>query len=57
MLLNLNSFFQLKYLSKIDKKKKEYFSAGKSVKTVKSIESATIIMQRLGESLQELKKI
>ncbi|MFL2982822.1 MAG: NAD(P)H-dependent flavin oxidoreductase [Candidatus Neomarinimicrobiota bacterium] len=52
MLLNLNSFFQLKYLSKNNRKKKEYFSAGKSVQTITSIESASIIMRRLGESLQ-----
>ncbi len=57
MLLNLYSFFQLKNLSKSNKKKKEYFSAGKSVKTVKSIESATIIMRRLGKSLQKSKNI
>ncbi|MBH09030.1 MAG: 2-nitropropane dioxygenase [Candidatus Marinimicrobia bacterium] len=56
MILNLNSFIRLKYLSKNNnskniQKKKLYYSAGKSVETVKSIESATTIMRRLGESL------
>jgi nitronate monooxygenase len=55
MLLNLNSFVRLRYLSK-DKsknmeKKKQYYSAGKSVDTVKSIGSATSIMRALGSSL------
>ncbi len=56
MFLNLNSFIRLKYLlrnnsSKNIQKKKKYYSAGKSVQSVKSIESATTIMRRLGESL------
>jgi hypothetical protein len=55
MLLNANSFIRLKYLSRSKSKntanKKKYYSAGKSVETVRSIESATTIMQRLGESL------
>jgi len=56
MLLNLNSFIRLKYLSrsnssKNNQKKRKYYSAGKSVQSVKSIESATTIMRRLGESL------
>ena len=56
MLLNLNSFIRLKYLSRNNKsknseKKKQYYSAGKSVETVHGIESASIIMRRLGESL------
>ena len=56
MLLNLNSFIRLKYLSRNNKsknseKKKQYYSAGKSVETVHGIEPASIIMQRLGESL------
>jgi len=56
MILNLNSFIRLKYLSKNNnskniQKKKQYYSAGKSVETIESIESATTIMRRLGESL------
>ena len=59
-LLNLNSLIRLKYLlnksnSKDNQKKKKFYSAGKSVHTVKSIESATIIMRRLGESLNQEK--
>ena len=56
MLLNLNSFIRLKYLSKSKskniEKKKQYYSAGKSVNTVKNIQSATTIMRGLGASLQ-----
>ena len=57
MLLNLNSFLKLRYLSE-DKikgkyhKKRKYYSAGKSVHSVKSIESATSIMRRLGKSIK-----
>ena len=56
MLLNLNSFIRLKYISRNNKSKnsekmKQYYSAGKSVETVYGIEPASIIMQRLGESL------
>ena len=56
MLLNLNSFIRLKYISRNNKSKnsekmKQYYSAGKSVETVHGIEPASIIMQRLGESL------
>lgn len=55
MMLNANSFFRLKYLSrsksKNTAKKKKFYSAGKSVETVRSIESATTIMRRLGESI------
>ena len=55
MLLNLNSFIRLKYLSnsksKNKDKKKQYYSAGKSVNTVKNIKSATDIMRTLGTSL------
>ncbi len=56
MMLNLNTFLRLKYLSRNNnskniQKKKQYYSAGKSVHTVESIESATMIMRRLGESL------
>ena len=59
-LLNLNSLIRLKYLlnksnSKDNQKKKKFYSAGKSVHTVKSIESATIIMRQLGESLNQEK--
>ena len=60
-LLNINSFIRLKYLSRSKSKntanKKKYYSAGKSVDTVHSIESATIIMQRLGESLNSNPKL
>ena len=55
ILLNANSFIRLRYLSrsksKNTAKKKKFYSAGKSVETVRSIESATVIMRRLGESL------
>jgi len=55
MLLNVNSFIRLRKISKSKSKNsdkmKKFFSAGKSVETVKSIESATVIMSRLGESL------
>lgn len=52
--LNLLSISKLRRLAKgkgTTAKKKEYFSAGKSVETVRSIESATVIMSRLGGSL------
>ena len=54
MMLNANSFIRLRYLSRSKSKntaKKKFYSAGKSVETVHSIESATVIMRRLGESL------
>jgi hypothetical protein len=55
MMLNANSFIRLRYLSrsksKNTAKKKKFYSAGKSVETVCSIESATTIMRRLGESI------
>ena len=55
MMLNANSFIRLRYLSrsksKNTAKKKKFYSAGKSVETVRSIESATTIMRRLGESI------
>ena len=56
MLLNLNSFVRLKYLYKNKNptektKKRQYYSAGKSVESVHSIESATAVMLRLGQSL------
>ena len=60
MLLNLNSFIRLKYLLKDSnsniQKKKKYYSAGKSVHSVKSIESAETIMRRLGLSLTKKNK-
>lgn len=52
--LNMLSFSKLRRLAKgkgTTAKKKEFFSAGKSVETVRSIESATVIMSRLGQSL------
>ncbi len=54
MLLNAKSFLLLRRLSRSKSKntaKKKFYSAGKSVETVRSIESATVIMRRLGESL------
>jgi len=33
------------------KSSKDLWSAGKSVETVNSIESATVVMERLGESI------
>ena len=54
MFLNLLSFSKLRRLEKgkgSTAKKKEFFSAGKSVETVHSVESATVIMARLGQSL------
>ena len=54
MFLNLLSFTKLRRLEKgkgSTSKKKEFFSAGKSVETVHSVESATVIMARLGQSL------
>ena len=54
MFLNLLSFTKLRRLEKgkgSTAKKKEFFSAGKSVETVHSVESATVIMTRLGQSL------
>jgi nitronate monooxygenase len=61
MMLNANSFIRLKYLSKSKSKNtakgKKFYSAGKSVETVHSIESATIIMRRLGECLNSNPKL
>jgi nitronate monooxygenase len=61
MLLNANSFIRLRYLSRSKSKntanKKKYYSAGKSVETVRSIESATTIMHRLGESVNSNPKL
>ena len=55
MMLNATSFIRLRSLSrsksKNTAKKKKFYSAGKSVETVRSIESATTIMRRLGESI------
>ena len=55
LVLNLNSFIRFKYISNKNdlknlQKKKQYYSAGKSVHNVKNIESAITIMKRLGES-------
>ena len=55
MFLNLLSFTKLRRLEKgkgSTSKKKEFFSAGKSVETIHSIESATTIMRNLGKSLE-----
>ena len=55
MFLNLLSFTKLRRLEKgkgSTSKKKEFFSAGKSVETIHSIDSATTIMRNLGESLE-----
>jgi nitronate monooxygenase len=61
MFLNLRAFFKLRNLTRKKggsaSKKKQFFSAGKSVETVTSIESATVIMSRLGESLGALETI
>ena len=52
MLLNVISFLRMKSLSQGKKKSaKDLWSAGKSVETIHSIESATDIMKRLGQSL------
>jgi len=54
MLLNVISFLRMKSLAKGKKKSaKDLWSAGKSVETITSIESATAIMHRLGESLSQ----
>ncbi len=60
LILNFNSFIRLKYLSnkkdpKNLQKEKQYYSAGKSVHNIRNIESATLIMRRLGESLKIIK--
>ncbi len=56
MLLNLKSVTKLRRLSKggsaSSSSKKQYLSAGKSVETIHSIESATTIMRNLGKSLE-----
>ena len=36
-----------------NKSSKEIWSAGKSVETIDSIESATVIMERLGKSISQ----
>ena len=56
MLLNLISLFRSKYFlknrnSKNSKKTRSLYSAGKSVQTITKIESATSIMQHLGDSI------
>ena len=46
------SFWRMRALARGKKKSsKDLWSAGKSVETIRSVESATIIMMRLGESL------
>ena len=57
MLLNLKSLFQSKYLLKKTNSKKavSLYSAGKSVHTINGIESATSIMQKLGQSISSTK--
>tara|TARA_B100001029_G_scaffold166487_1_gene158963 strand:+ start:2650 stop:3636 length:987 start_codon:yes stop_codon:yes gene_type:complete len=46
------SFWRMRALARGKKKSsKDLWSAGKSVETIRSVESATIIMRRLGESL------
>lgn len=50
-ILNILSFRRWKKMSKGSKSDKDIWSAGKSVETINSIESATTIMTRLGESL------
>ena len=61
MMLNANSFIRLRYLSrsksKNTAKKKKFYCAGKSVETVRYIESATVVMRRLGESLNSNQKL
>ena len=61
VMLNVNSFIRLRYLSrsksKNTAKKKKFYSAGKSVETVRNIESATVVMRRLGESLNSNPKL
>ena len=57
MLLNLKSLLQSKYLLKNANSKKaiSLYSAGKSVHTITVIESATLIMKHLGESINASK--
>lgn len=50
-LLNILSFRRWKKMSKGSRSDNDIWSAGKSVETINSIESATTIMARLGESL------
>tara|TARA_B100000686_G_C16773916_1_gene967111 strand:- start:112 stop:1092 length:981 start_codon:yes stop_codon:yes gene_type:complete len=50
-LLNSLSFRRWRKMSKGSKSSKDIWSAGKSVETIHSVESATTIMRRLGESL------
>ena len=56
MILNLSSLFRSKYYlkknnGKNSKKIQSLYSAGKSVHTIRKIESATSIMQHLGQSI------
>ena len=50
-IMNTISFRRWRRMSKGSKSSNEIWSAGKSVETIHSIESATTIMRRLGESL------
>ena len=51
VLITAMSFWRMRALARGKKKSsKDLWSAGKSVETVRSIESATIIMRRLGEA-------
>ncbi|MAV70483.1 MAG: 2-nitropropane dioxygenase [Candidatus Marinimicrobia bacterium] len=57
LMLNMFSFIRFTYLSnkknpKNLQKKKQYYSAGKSVHNIKNIESAKVVMQKLGQSLK-----
>ena len=50
-ILNILSFRRWRRMSNGSKSSKDIWSAGKSVETIHSVESATTIMRRLGESL------
>jgi len=54
VLITAISFWRMRALARGKKKSsKDLWSAGKSVETVNSVESATTIMRRLGQSLEE----
>ncbi len=57
MMLNLISMWRLRSLAKGKKSARDLWSAGKSVETIDEIESATVIMRRLGRSLYDLPQI
>jgi len=52
-LLNFLSFQRWRKMAQGNKSSKEIWSAGKSVETIDSIESATVIMERLGKSISQ----